>query len=111
MITAEMEVPMQKWPYADLGYVGVEPLHFLTGKNTLQQKREYLTVEAVFPVESETAVQFFNHYAKEYKAQRSEFDEYLEKLSADGWKLTLAGNFFVGKGYKFRRYHFRRAIE
>lgn len=102
---------MQKWPYADFGYLGVEQLHFMPQKNNLKQKREYLTVEAVFPAGSEKAVLFFDHYTKEYKGQRSEFDEYLEKLNADGWKLTVAGNFFLGKGYKFRRYHFRRVIE
>jgi hypothetical protein len=55
-------------------------------------------------------VMFFDHYAKEYKGQRSELDEYLEKLGADGWKLTSTGH-YDGKAYQFRRYHFRRAIE
>jgi hypothetical protein len=110
MFVSELEVSMQKWPYADFGYLGVEQLHFLLGKNISAQQREYLTLEAVFPVGSETAVQFFDHYTKEYKGQRSEFDAYLEKLSADGWKLTVAGNFFLGKGYRFKQYHFRRVI-
>ena len=101
---------MQKWPYADFGYVGVEPLHFMLGQNIPEQKREYLTIEAVFPASSENAVQFFDHYAKEYKSQKSEFDAYLEKLSTDGWKLAFAGNFFIGRGYRFKRYHFRRTM-
>jgi len=101
---------MQKWPYADIGYLGVEQLHFMPQKDNPKQKREYLTVEAVFPAISENAVLFFDHYTKEYKGQRNEFDEYLEKLNADGGKLTFVGNFFIGKGYKSRRYHFRRAI-
>jgi len=99
-----MEVSMQKWPYVDIGYVNVE--HFRsTPKN---QKWEYLTVEAVFA--SENIVQFFDHYAKEYKSQRSELDEYLVKLGADRWKLTTAG-MFDGKKFQFRRYQFRREIE
>ena len=65
---------MQKWPYADFGYINVE------------------------------------HYAQEYKRQRSELNEYLEKLGADGWKLTTSG-IYDGKRYQFRRYHFRRTIE
>ena len=73
------------------------------------QKRESLTVEAVFV--SENAVMFFDHYTKEYKRQRSELDQYLEKLGADGWKLTTTGNFHDGRSYRFRRFHFRRAIE
>ena len=67
-------------------------------------------VEAVFPAGSESAVMFFDHYTKEYKGKSSEFDEYLESLNTDGWKLTLAGNFFIWKGYRYRRYHFRRVI-
>jgi hypothetical protein len=93
---------MQEWPYADIAYLNVE--HF----RSIPQKREYLTVEAVFV--SENAVMFFDHYRKEYKRQRSELDEYLQKLGADGWKLTTAGNMVDGKAYRFRRYHFRRAI-
>ena len=61
------------------------------------QKRESLTVEAVFV--SENAVMFFDHYTKEYKRQRSELDEYLQKLGADGWKLATAGNMVDGKAY------------
>ena len=99
---------MQKWPYADFGYLGAEQLYFMTPK--ANPKREYLTVEAVFPAGSEISVMFFDHYTKEYKGKSSEFDEYLEKLNADRWKLTFAGNFFIGKGYRYKRYHFRRAI-
>jgi hypothetical protein len=108
MSLSEMEVPMQKWPYADFGYLGAEQLHFMTPK--ANPTREYLTVEAVFPAGSEISVMFFDHYTKEYKGKSSEFDEYLENLNADRWKLTLADNFFIGKGYRCRRYHFRRVI-
>jgi hypothetical protein len=108
MSLSEMEVPMQKWPYSDFGYLGAEQLHFMSQKDN--SKREYLTVEAVFPAGSEIAVMFLDHYTKEYKGKSSEFDEYLEKLNADRWKLTFAGNFFIGKGYRYKRYHFRRAI-
>lgn len=102
-----LEAFMQKWPYADFGYINVE--HFRKPqKNDPVQKREYLTVEAVFV--SENAVMFFDHYAKEYKKQRSELNTYLQKLGADGWKLTTAGNMVDGKTYRFRRYQFRRAI-
>ncbi|HKY53792.1 MAG TPA: hypothetical protein VJM08_05760 [Anaerolineales bacterium] len=102
---------MQKWPYSDFGYVGVEPLYFMSQRDNPKQKREYLTVEAVFSTGSENAVLFFDHYTKLHKGQRSEFDEYLDTLNADGWKLTYAGNFSIGRGFKFRRYHFRRVVE
>src|SRR5215216_4860553 len=82
-----MEVAMQKWPYAEVGYLNVEHFRFMSQKNASAQKREYLTVEAVFGLISETAVMFFDHYTKEYKGQRRELDEYLEKLGADGWKF------------------------
>lgn len=100
---------MQKWPYADFGYINGEQFR-KPQKNDPVQKREYLTVEAVFIPASET-VMFFDHYTKEYKRQRSELDEYLQKLGADGWKLTTTGNMVDGKAYRFRRYHFRRVIE
>ena len=99
---------MKKWPYTDFAYLAVDYLRFMPQKNSLTDKREYLTVEAVFV--SQNTVMFFDHYAKEYKSQRNELDEYLEKLNADGWKLTVAGNMVNGKVYQFRRYHFRRAI-
>ena len=101
---------MQKWPYADFAYLNVDHLRSIPQKNDPLQKREYLTVEAVFPAGSEISVMFFDHYTKQYKGKSSEFDEYLENLNADGWKLTLADNFFIGKGYRCRRYHFRRVI-
>jgi hypothetical protein len=104
-----MEVPMQKWPYADFGYINVEHFRFPPQEKGLAQKREYLTVEAVFSLVSENTVMFFDHYVKEYKKQRSELDEYLEKLGVDGWKLTTSGGHH-GEAYDFRRYHFRRAI-
>ena len=100
---------MQKWPYADFEYINGE--HFRKPqKNDPVKKREYLTVQAVFIPDSET-VMFFDHYAKEYKQQRSELDSYLEKLAADGWRLSTTGNMFEGKAYRFRRYHFGRVIE
>jgi len=109
MSISEMEVPMQKWPYTGMKYLGVD--HFRKPQlNDPTQKREYLTVEAVFVPDS-VNVMFFDHYAKEYRGQKSELDEYLEKLDADGWKLTVAGDLFSGKGYQFRRYHFRRIVE
>ena len=105
-----MEVPMQKWPYADFAYLNIDHFQFTPKKNARSQKREYLTLEAVFVPASE-AVMFFDHYAKVYRRQRSELDAYLEKLVADGWKLTFVGNMFDGKTYQFRRYQFRRVIE
>ena len=99
---------MQKWPYADFGYINGEYFRFSPQKKDLAQKGEYLTVEAVFA--SVTAVMFFDHYTQKYKSQRSELDEYLEKLGEDGWKLTTTGK-FDGKGYQFRRYHFRRTVK
>ena len=87
---------MQKWPYVDFGYLNVEHIRFMPQKNDPAQKWEYLTVEAVFVLVSENAVMFFDHYTKEYKGQRSELDEYLEKLGVDGGKLTLAGNVYDG---------------
>lgn len=96
---------MQKWPYADFKYLSVG--HF----RSPVQKYEYLTLEAVFPSASENAVMFFDHYANEYKSQRSELDEYLLKLGADGWKLNISGDKFEGKSYLFRRLQFRRAIK
>jgi hypothetical protein len=100
---------MQKWPYVNFGYLNVEQFR-KPQKNDPPQKREYLTVEAVFVPASEN-VMFFEHYTKGYKGQKSELDEYLEKLGADGWKLTFAGNLYEGRGYQFRRYHFRRAVQ
>lgn len=99
---------MQKWPYAGITYLAVDHLPFTPQQNHPAQKREYLTVEAIFA--SETTVMFFDHYAKQYNGQRSELDVYLDKLDADGWKLTVAGDLFEGKGYQFRRFQFRRTI-
>ena len=99
---------MQKWPYADIAYLNVQHFRAIPPKNDKMQKMEYHTVETVFV--SDNAVMFFDHYAKEYRKERSELDAYLEQLDADGWKLTGAGPMFDGKGYRFRRYHFRRAI-
>ena len=103
-----MEVAVKKWPYANFAYLGADHLSFMPQKNSSVQKREYLTVEAVFVPGSEK-VMFFDHYAKEYKQQRSELDGYLEKLGAEGWKLT-SNSWFDGKSYQFRRYLFRRAV-
>jgi hypothetical protein len=108
IFTTETEVPMQKWPYANFAYINGEHFSSMPQKNAPAQKREYLMVQAVFV--SDNAVMFFDHYAKEYKSQRSELDAYLEQLSADGWKLATAGGIIEGKGYQFRRYQFRRAI-
>ena len=99
---------MQKWPYADFTHVNVEYFRSMPQKSGPLQKWEFLTVEAVFV--SENTVQFFDHYVKEYKSQRNELDEYLQKLSADGWKLVTTGN-FAGNKYQFRRYQFRRTFQ
>ena len=104
-----MEVRMQKWPYGNIAYLNVEHFRSMPQKQDPAQTWEYLTVEAVFVPVSEKAM-FFDHYTKEYKGQRSELDEYLEKVGADGWKLTTTG-VFDGKVYQFRRYHFSRASE
>ena len=101
---------MQKWPYADFAYLNVEHFRFMPPKNVPESKWEYLTVEAVFVPVSEK-VMFFDHDAGEFKSQRSDLDEYLAKLNADGWKLSIAGNILDRKTYQFRRYQFRRAIE
>jgi hypothetical protein len=99
---------MQKWPYAELAHIDVQYFRSMPKKNDPGQKWEHLTIEAIFV--SEDTVMFFDHYAKEYKRRRSEIDEYLEKLGADGWKLTTTGTMLDGKGYQFRRYQFRRAM-
>src|SRR5689334_15365348 len=109
MSVSEMEAVMQKWPFADFGYMHGERFH-KPQKNDPLQKREYLTVEAVFIPASETVL-FLDHYSKEYKQQRNELDQYFEKLAAEGWKLTLASNMLDGKAYYFRRYQFRRIKE
>ena len=101
---------MQNWPYVDLGYINVEHFRSMPQKNDSVQKWEYLTAEVVLVPGSGNAVMFFDHYTKEYKGQRSELDAYLEKLRADDWKLTIAGNIFDGKAYQFRRANFRRAV-
>jgi hypothetical protein len=43
---------MQKWPYADIGYINVEHFRSTPKKNDPVQKWEYLTVEAVFVSEN-----------------------------------------------------------
>src|SRR5919109_3036767 len=58
MFILVMEVSMQKWPYADIGYINVEHFRSTPKKNDPAQKREYLTVEAVFG--SENAVMFYS---------------------------------------------------
>ena len=102
---------MQKWPYAKLTHLSVEHFQFNPKRDDSPKKREYLTVEVVFPSASENSVMFFDHFAKEYRSKRSELDQYLERLAAEGWKLTLAGPVFEGKSYLFRRFDFRRTIE
>lgn len=101
---------MLLWPYSGFAYVNGEHFSFPPDKNAQPRKKEFLTVEAVFVPDSET-VMFFDQYAKEYKRQRAELDAYLEKLAADGWKLTFAGHTVDGKSYQFRRYIFRRVIQ
>jgi hypothetical protein len=105
MFVTEMEVPMQKWPYADFAHINVAYFRNLQKSNPAQIW-EHLTVETV--IVSENAVMFFDHYANEYKKQRSELDDYFVQVNADGWKLTHAGSTVNGKGYQVRRYHFRR---
>ena len=101
---------MQKWPYAGFAYISADHFSFTPNNNAQAQKREFLTVEAVFVPDSET-VMFFDQYANEYKQHRVQLDVYLEKLAADGWKLTLAGHTCDGKSYQFRRYVFRRVLQ
>jgi hypothetical protein len=105
MSISEMEIAMQKWPYAKIGYLNVEHFRSSFQNNDPTPKWEYLTVEAMFIPLSENAVIFFDHYTKEYKGQRNELDDYLAKLGAEGWKLTVAfGDADLGqKGYTFRR--------
>lgn len=99
---------MQTWPNADLTHINVEHFRSTSGKHDLRQRWDYLVVEAVFV--SENTVQFFDHYVKEYGSQRSQLDEYLKKLGADGWMLTISAQ-FNGKRYRFRRYQFRKVFE
>jgi len=96
---------MQKWPYVDIAYLNVGHVRSMFVKKNSTPKWEYLTVEARFIPHSENALIFFDHYAKEYKGQRSELDAYLAKLSAEGWKLTIAtsNDEYGGKAYMFRR--------
>jgi hypothetical protein len=54
------------------------------------QKWEYLNVETRSLPASGSAVMFFDHYAKEYKGQKSDLDTYFVKLNTEGWKLTMA---------------------
>jgi hypothetical protein len=55
---------------------------------------EYLSVEALFvpdpqdPRQHSDRVMFFDHYAREYRGQRSDLDQFFAKLTAEGWKLT-----------------------
>ena len=99
---------MQKWPYADFTHINVEHFRAKLRKSDPMQSWDHLMVEAVFV--SGNTVQFFDHYVQEYKSQRSELDEYLQKVTADGWKLTFTGK-FEGNKYQFRRYQFRRESE
>jgi hypothetical protein len=101
-----MEVPMQKWPFADFTHINVEYFRFSSEKSTPAPMWEYLTVQAVFVAED--TVQFFDHYLNQYKRQRSELDAYLQKLAADGWKL-ISNHWADRTSYQFREYSFRRA--
>src|SRR5687767_14507880 len=55
---------------------------------------EYMSVEALFvpdaqdPRQLSDRVMFFDQYAKEYRGQRSDLDQFFAKLTAEGWKLT-----------------------
>ena len=100
---------MLKWPYADMGYLSVEHWRSIPHKDDPAQTWEYLTIQAVFV--SDHAVLFFDEYAKEYKRQRAELDEFLERLGVDGWKLTTSINKLNASVYQFRQYHFRREIK
>lgn len=99
---------MQKWPYSDFTYFNPEHMRSMLQKDDPAQTWEYLTLETVFVPPSEN-VMFFDHYANRFRSERSELDEYLQKLSADGWKLTMAGPLFTGRSYLFRQVRFRRA--
>jgi len=96
---------MQMWPYSDFAHIDVEYFRKLQ-TNDPAQTWDHLIVEVVYV--SENAVLFFDHYTQEYRKQRSELEPYFEQVNADGWKLTYAGSTVNGKGYQFRRYHFRR---
>ncbi|HSL28979.1 MAG TPA: hypothetical protein VK900_07255 [Anaerolineales bacterium] len=99
---------MQTWPYADFTHIDVEHFRSRSKKDDPLQRWDYLLVEAVLV--SENTVQFFDHYLQEYKSQRNELDEYLQKLGTDGWKLIFSSK-FDGKQYQFRRYQFRRELK
>jgi hypothetical protein len=61
------------------------------------QKWENLTVEIRFIPDSPDLIMFFDHYAHEYRTQKSELDNYLAKLAADGWEQKM------GLGWVSRR--------
>ena len=56
---------------------------------------EYRLVEAMFvpdpqhPQELSDQVMFFDHYAKAYREQKSDLDDYFAKLASEGWELTI----------------------
>ncbi len=64
-------------------------------ENGLLRDWEYRFVEAVFLIDPQNPqtlsdrVMFFDHYAKEYKGQKSELDNYFTKLTGEGWELTM----------------------
>ena len=84
IFASEPEVLMQTWPYADFGYIDVEYFRSMPQGKDAAHRREHLIVQAVFPSASGNIVIFCDHYAEEYRSQRSELDEYLAKLNADG---------------------------
>jgi hypothetical protein len=49
---------------------------------------EHRTVEVRILPDSQN-VMFFDHYAKQYREQKSDLDHYLAKLHADGWKQIM----------------------
>ena len=57
-------------------------------KDSVQGKWEYFIVEARL-VRGSQNVMFFDHYTHEYMAKKSDLDNYLAKLKAEGWEQTL----------------------
>jgi hypothetical protein len=72
------------------------------------QKWEYRSLETRSVPDSQNTIMFFDHYAKEYKGQRSDLDNYFVKLGAEGWKLTMR-SYEVNDNRKI--YVFRRSKE
>ena len=66
-------------------------------------RSEHLRLEVRFLPASQTALLFFDHYAKQFMSQKSDLDHYFAKLGAEGWKLTGYDTQGETKLYMFRR--------